>query len=77
MPGKGTGFADVFGLGVWDKAVFGFTRHTGMVGPTLITIDTTTGAGTMVADGFSFSNGWSGAGVTTKVVVSVPPPMAQ
>jgi hypothetical protein len=73
-PGAGTGFADVFGLAAWDKTVFGFSRHTGMVAPTLITIDPTSGAGTMIANGFPFTNGWSGAGVTTKVTISVPPP---
>jgi hypothetical protein len=77
VPGSGTGYADVFGLGAWNSTVFGFTRHTGSVSPTLITINTTTGAGTMVSNAFSFTNGWSGAGVSTKVVISVPPPMAQ
>jgi hypothetical protein len=77
VPGAGTGYADVFGLGAWNSTVFGFTRHTGSVSPTLITINTTTGAGTMVSNAFSFTNGWSGAGVSTKVVISVPPPMAQ
>jgi hypothetical protein len=31
----------------------------------------------MVSNAFSFTNGWSGAGVTSKVVVTVPPPVAQ
>ncbi|HEY1690888.1 MAG TPA: hypothetical protein VGG39_01925 [Polyangiaceae bacterium] len=74
-PGAGTGFADVFGLAAWDSTVFGFTRYTKTAAPTLITIDTTSGAGTQVKT-FSFPNndGWSGAGVTTKVTISVPPP---
>jgi hypothetical protein len=73
-PGNGTGFADVFGLAAWNSTVFGFSRHTGTTAPTLITIDTTSGAGTMVSNNFTFTNGWSGAGVTTKVTISVPPP---
>jgi hypothetical protein len=73
-PGSGTGFADVFGLAAWDSTVFGFSRHTGTIAPTLITIDTTSGAGSMIANSFPFTNGWSGAGVTTKVTISVPPP---
>ncbi len=77
VPGNGTGFADVFGLGAWNSTVFGFSRHTSTASPALITIDTTSGAGTMVTNSFSFTNGWSGAGVSTKVVISVPPPMAQ
>jgi hypothetical protein len=80
--GNGTGFKDVFGLGAWDSTVFGFTRSTtGQTAPQLITIDTTSGAGTAVAGAtFSFTNGWSGAGVTTKVTITVappPPPPAQ
>jgi hypothetical protein len=77
-PGNGTGYADVFGLGAWDSTVFGFSRHVGSgssaVAPTLITIDTASGVGTMIANNFSFTNGWSGAGVTTKVTISVPTP---
>jgi hypothetical protein len=80
--GNGTMYHDVFGLGAWNSTVFGFTRHTStQTAPLLITIDTTTGAGTPVAGAtFSFTNGWSGAGVTTKVTVTVappPPPPAQ
>jgi hypothetical protein len=79
--GSGTGYHDVFGLGAWNSTVFGFTRHTTtQTSPMLITIDTTTGAGTVVSSAFSFTNGWSGAGVTTKVTITVappPPPPAQ
>ncbi len=73
--GAGTGYHDVFGLGAWNATVFGFTRHTSMQAmPMLITIDTTSGAGTVVDSNFSFTNGWSGAGVTTKVTITAPPP---
>lgn len=72
--GGGTGFHDVFGLGAWDSTVFGFTRHMTSQSPSLITIDTTSGAGTLMGSPFSFTNGWSGAGVTTKVTIMVPPP---
>ncbi|HEY3821693.1 MAG TPA: hypothetical protein VGL81_31215 [Polyangiaceae bacterium] len=83
-PGNGTGFGDVFGLGAWDSTVFGFTRAitTPAAAPQLITIDTTSGVGTSVQS-FTFNkpdDGWSGAGVTTKVTISVPkppPPPAQ
>jgi hypothetical protein len=75
-PGNGTGFQDVFGLAAWNSTVFGFSRHitTPASAPSLITIDTTSGVGTMVANNFTFTNGWSGAGVTTTVTISVPPP---
>jgi hypothetical protein len=79
--GPGTGYHDVFGLGAWGNGtsakIFGFTRNykTTMAPPTLITIDTTSGVGTAVPGAsFSFTNGWSGAGVTTKITISVPPP---
>lgn len=73
--GPGTGYHDVFGLAAWDSTVFGFTRHTTtQPTPMLITIDTGSGVGTLVSNAFSFTNGWSGAGVTTKVTISVPPP---
>ncbi|HEY6459335.1 MAG TPA: hypothetical protein VIY73_04265, partial [Polyangiaceae bacterium] len=80
-PGAGTGFVDVFGLAAWDSSVFGFTRYTKTASPTLITIDTTSGVGKQVQT-FTFpgNDGWSGAGVTTKVTISVPnppPPPAQ
>ncbi len=83
--GNGTSFHDVFGLGAWNSTVFGFTRHTttktNPQSPQLITIDTTSGVGTPVSGAsFSFTNGWSGAGVTTKVTITVappPPPPAQ
>jgi hypothetical protein len=74
--GAGTGYHDVFGLAAWNSTIFGFTRHTStQANPMLITIDTTSGAGTMVSGtSFSFTNGWSGAGVTTKVTITAPPP---
>jgi hypothetical protein len=83
-PGNGTGFGDVFGLGAWNSTVFGFTRSitTPAAAAQLITIDTTSGVGTSVQS-FTFTKpdtGWSGAGVTTKVTISVPkppPPPAQ
>jgi hypothetical protein len=83
-PGNGTGYADVFGLGAWNSQVFGFSRHTGsgstVVAPSIISIDTTSGVGSLISNSFTFTNGWSGAGVTTKVIISVPkppPPPAQ
>jgi hypothetical protein len=72
--GPGIGHGDVFGLGAWEGNVFGFTRSSGGNGPTLLSIDPKSGAGKELPGSFSFSNGWSGAGVTTKVTVTVPPP---
>lgn len=76
--GPGTGFADVFGLGVWGGEVYGFTHGTSS-GPaaTLLTIATSgsgAGVGTAVPTNVSLSSGWAGAGVTTTVTVTVAPP---
>ena len=80
--GPGTGQRDVFGLGVWEGSVYGFTRNTTSKGggtspPALILIATsgsTAGQATVIPQQATFTNGWSGAGVTTKVTVTVPPP---
>jgi len=72
--GAGVGFGDLFGVGVWEGSVFAFSRGSGGTSPSLLTIDTTSGAGTVIDSSFKFSNGWSGAGVTTKVTVDVPAP---
>jgi hypothetical protein len=78
--GPGTGFGELFGLGAWEGNVYAFSRNiaagTGTTAqpPQLISIDAMTGRGTSAASGFSFTNGWSGAGVTTKVTVTVMPP---
>ena len=76
-PGPGTGHGDLFGLGAWGGEVYAFSRNYGSnptSPPALLTIDTTTGAGTVITSSFNFTNGWSGAGVTTKTTVNIPPP---
>ena len=76
---KGTGitYGDLFGLGAWEGEVFGFQRgNSSGKSPSLISIDTMTGVGKVIDSSFTFSNGWSGAGVTTKVTITVPPPPA-
>jgi hypothetical protein len=84
-PGNGTGYGDLFGLGAWNGSVFAFSRNINAdtsdnppvtaVAPTLLTIDTMTGVGTPVPNGTQmFTDGWSGAGVTTKVTINIPPP---
>jgi hypothetical protein len=84
-PGSGTGYGDLFGLGAWNGNVYAFSRNINAdssdtppvtaVPPTLLTINTMTGAGVPVPNGTqSFTDGWSGAGVTTKVTINIPPP---
>ncbi len=73
--GAGCGYGDLFGLGAWEGSVFAFARKTTTnQTPLLLSINTTTGAGTVVSSSFSFTNGWSGAGVTTSATITVPPP---
>jgi hypothetical protein len=71
--GQGVGHAEVYGLGAWNSTVFGFARGSSSTPATLLAIATPSGVGTTVATN-AFSNGWSGAGVSTKVTVSIPPP---
>jgi hypothetical protein len=84
-PGAGTGFGSLFGLGAWNGQVFAFSRNINAdtsstppvtaVPPTLLTINTTSGVGTPVTgQSWTFTDGWSGAGVTTKVTINIPPP---
>ncbi|HEX7602250.1 MAG TPA: hypothetical protein VF316_11620 [Polyangiaceae bacterium] len=72
--GAGTGYGDLFGLGAWQGNVFAFARKTTTTPPRLVGVSTVTGAGTVLSSSFPFTNGWSGAGVSTKVTVNVPPP---
>jgi hypothetical protein len=75
--GAGTGAGELFGVGVWQGDVYAFKRNqTGASGspPALLSIDTGSGKGSTLPGSFSFTNGWSGAGVTTTVTASVPPP---
>jgi hypothetical protein len=74
--GAGVGFGDLFGLGAWQGEVFAFQRGSSSKSPSLIGVDTMSGTGTVLDKSFMFSNGWSGAGVTTKVTVTVPAPPA-
>jgi hypothetical protein len=80
-PGKGTLFHDVFGLAAWNGTVYGFARYSATQPAALIsidaTMDATSGQGTIVQMGFGFTNGWSGAGITSSASVTVtqPPPL--
>jgi hypothetical protein len=79
--GSGTSYGEIFGLGAWEGNVYGFTREytdpttKAAVSPKLVSISTSTGAGSVISSSFPFTtDGWSGAGVTTKVTVTVPKP---
>jgi hypothetical protein len=73
--GAGIGHGEIYGLGAWEGNVYGFQRASANKGvPAMLAIDTGTGAGNAMPTTGSFTNGWSGACVTTKVTVNVPPP---
>ncbi len=72
--GSGTGFGDIYGLGAWNDKAYGFTRAASGSSAELISIDGTSGAGMSLQSFGNITKGWSGAGVTTKAVVNVPPP---
>jgi hypothetical protein len=74
--GSGIGYGELFGLGAWEGDVYGFGRHqtTNSIPPQLVSISTSNGAGALVSNSFNFTNGWSGAGVTTKVTINLPLP---
>jgi len=88
--GPGTQKAELFGLGAWEGDVYGFARCYGCYDggantpASIVKIHTSNGdaglagAATAIPGSFPFTNGWSGAGVTTKVTVTVvaPPPTA-
>jgi hypothetical protein len=73
--GPGIGHGGIYGLGAWQGKVFGFERASANKNvPAMLSIDTATGAGTILPGSLTFTNGWSGACVTTKVTITVPPP---
>lgn len=76
-----SGTGRLFGVGAWGDVVYGFSRYSAggtggaAVAPELISMGAT-GAGTVLqsfgsASAPDFTNGWSGAGVTTKAKISV------
>jgi hypothetical protein len=72
--GSGTGVGELFGLGAWGNAAYGFAREQSSSPAQLVEIDGTTGAGASLQTFPSITSGWSGAGVTTKASISVPQP---
>jgi hypothetical protein len=75
--GNGSGFGHLFGIGAWGDAVYAFSRQSGSgtsgTPAQLVKIDQS-GNGTSLMPFPSIMNGWSGAGVTTKAAVTIPPP---
>jgi len=74
--GSGTGYGRLFGLGAWEGTVYGFERLESSAPtnpPNIVSINTTSGAGSVVSAP-SITSGWSGAGVSTTVTITVPAP---
>jgi hypothetical protein len=72
--GTGTGIGDLFGVGIWQGEVYAFKRDQASSPAAFVSVDTQSGKASALAGSFNFTNGWSGAGVTTKVTGSIPPP---
>jgi len=72
--GSGVGRGDLFGLGAWQGDVYAFGRSATASPAQLLAVDTQSGKGSALPGTFAFTNGWSGAGVTTTVTINVPPP---
>jgi hypothetical protein len=70
--GSGTGYGDLFGLGAWGNSAYAFSRgsSSGKYSPQLVQIDSS-GNGTLLQSFSGITNGWSGAGVTTKAMITV------
>jgi hypothetical protein len=69
--GSGTGSGRLFGIGAWGNSVYAFSRGSSTASPAqLVQIDST-GAGTPLQMFANISNGWSGAGVTTKASITI------
>jgi hypothetical protein len=75
--GGGSGFGDLFGVGVVGSDVYAFSRKHGSgstaAAAQLIQIGSS-GTGTSLQSFSSITAGWSGAGVTTSVTVTINPP---
>jgi hypothetical protein len=71
--GGGTGFGDLFGIGAWGNSVYAFSRASSSTSgaPAQLVQVGSTGTGVSLQSFTSITDGWSGAGVTTKAPVSV------
>jgi hypothetical protein len=74
---SGTGFGRLYGVAVWNDAVWAFQRYSSSTSQCpspakLVSISLTSGVGTLVTSFPDIANGWSGAGVTTAAKVTVP-----
>ena len=64
--GGGAGVGELYGVGAWDDTVYAFGRN-----PAQLVGINGSGAGASLETFSSITNGWSGAGVTTKAKISV------
>lgn len=70
--GSGTGFGDLFGIGAWGNEVYAFSRasSSGNKPAQLVEIGTS-GVGMSLQTFANITEGWSGAGVTTKASITI------
>jgi hypothetical protein len=71
--GNGTTYGELFGVGAWQDKVYAFARVQTGSPAQLVSIDST-GTGVSLQPFANITAGWSGAGVTTKATITVPPP---
>jgi hypothetical protein len=70
--GSGTGFGDLFGIGAWGSNVYAFSRaSTSGSTPAQLVQVVSSGTGTSLQTFANITEGWSGAGVTTKAPVTI------
>jgi hypothetical protein len=69
--GSGTGFGDLFGIGAWGDSVYAFSREESSGSPAQLVQIVSSGAGTSLQSFPNITEGWSGAGVTTKAPVTI------
>ena len=68
--GSGTGYGDLFGIGAWGNSVYAFSRTSSGTPAQLVQVGSN-GVGMSLQSFSSITDGWSGAGVTTKALVTV------
>jgi hypothetical protein len=70
--GQGTSNGRVYGLGAWGNVVYGFTLADAKSStPASLVSIGAAGAGTVLQSFPAVTNGWSGAGVSTKATITV------
>lgn len=68
--GTGTGVGDLFGIGAWGDSVYAFSRESSKAEAQLVQVGAS-GTGMSLQSFSNITSGWSGAGVSTKAMITV------